>query len=90
MLQTEINQSSEGEKSEGGLGGSLYKRRGRMRGGKGREFARRLIDFRGFDLSEAQANDIARFIDLLPEEMEERVRETREVRGEAQGQSAGQ
>jgi hypothetical protein len=49
-----------------------------MRGGKGREFARRLIDFRGFDLSEAQANDIARFIDLLPEEMEERVRETLE------------
>tara|TARA_B100001758_G_C18397904_1_gene607113 strand:- start:1308 stop:2342 length:1035 start_codon:yes stop_codon:yes gene_type:complete len=70
--------SSGGEKSEGGLGGSLYKRRGRMRGGKGREFARRLIDFRGFDLSEAQANDIARFIDLLPEEMEERVRETLE------------
>jgi len=70
--------SSGGERSEGGLGGSLYKRRGRMRGGKGREFARRLIDFRGFDLSEAQANDIARFIDLLPEEMEERVRETLE------------
>ena len=58
------------------LGSTLYKRRTRQENGK--EFARRLIDFRGFDLSEAQANDIARFIDLLPEEMEERVREVLE------------
>lgn len=68
------------EESGGGqhfaLGSTLYKRRTRHE--HGREIARRLIDFRGFDLSEAQANDVARFIDLLPEEMEERVREVLE------------
>ena len=70
----------DGPESSAGQGTTLYKRRQRQaqRSVNGREFARRLIDFRGFDLSETQANDIARFSELLPEEMEERVRETLE------------
>ena len=50
---------------------TLYKRKC-----AGDRFARRLIDFRGFELSDRQANEIARFIDLLPPEMEPLVRET--------------
>jgi hypothetical protein len=60
-----------------GGGSALYKsRRTRTQDASGDSIARRLIDFRGFDLSETQARDIARFIDLLPPEMEPLVRET--------------
>jgi hypothetical protein len=61
-------------------GSGLYKARrmGRAQDANGEYMARRLIDFRGFDLSESQARDIARFIDLLPPEMEPLVRETLE------------